>query len=121
MSLRIIFTALPNGINKENGNLKISIVANLQITDANNGATLAQFPDVLQWPTILNKAQFFINGVEAKKVNLAVEEKLWKDLFTSSVKVQSYKQPDLSKKPIYSYPIKHIVDYLDYENGNRKE
>ncbi|TXH20649.1 MAG: hypothetical protein E6Q95_05320 [Chitinophagaceae bacterium] len=113
MSLRIIFTALPNGINKENGNLKISIAVSLQISDAQNGATLAQFPDVLQWPAILNKAKFLINDIEAKKTSHSMDEKLWAELFTKKVKVQSFTQPDLSKKPIYSYPVKHIIDYLD--------
>lgn len=112
MSIKLILTALPNGINPDNKNLRISIALSLQVPDALPGATLSQYPDLMKWAELVNKASFKINNIEAKKTSKKADETLWQNLFTGSIKLQSFVQPDNTKIPILSYPVKHIVDFI---------
>jgi len=113
MNQKIIVTALPNGL-KSGTTWKVSAAISLQVENADT--TLQQVPDMQNWASLVKNAKFFVqlNGknVEAKVVSKPVDDGLWKNIFTPSVKVKSFNQEDLSNFPIASYPVKHIVEYL---------
>ncbi|HMU46067.1 MAG TPA: hypothetical protein PKC72_06850 [Chitinophagaceae bacterium] len=116
MKQKIILTALPNGlVSKGNGNnLKISAALSLQVEDANT--TLQNVPDMLKWAQLAKNGKFivYINNtpVQANVISSPVDDTLWKNLFAPTVKVKSFVQEDLSNMPIVSYPVKHIISYV---------
>lgn len=118
MKQKIIITALPNGIaSKRDGNTwQVSAAIGLQVEDANT--TLQNVPDMLNWANLVKDAKFQVqlNGtmVEAKVVSKPVDTTLWKNLFSPTVKVKSFVQEDLSKIPIASYPIKHVLGFIKF-------
>jgi len=118
MKQKIIITALPNGvITKGTANMcKVSAAIGLQVEDAN--ITLANVKDMLNWADLVKTAKFIVqlNGkpVEAKVVSKPVDSALWKNLFSPTVKVKSFEQEDLSKIPIASYTVKHILCFIKF-------
>ncbi len=116
MKQKIIVTALPNGINTRGGNWKISAAIGLQVEDVDD--ILQNVPDMLNWAQLIKGAKFIVqlngNSVEAKVTSKPVDTELWKNLFTPTVKVKSFKQEDLSNIPIASYPIKHVLAFIKF-------
>ncbi len=116
MKQKIIVTALPNGLATRGTatTWKISAAIGLQVEDADT--TLNNVKDMLGWATLVKNAKFIVqlNGstVEAKVVSKPVDTELWKNLFLPTVKVKSFVQEDLSKIPIASYPVKHVLTYI---------
>ena len=118
MKQKIIVTALPNGSSTRGlaNTWSVSAAIGLQVEDANT--TLQNVPDMLNWAMLVKDAKFLVqlNGtvVEAKVVSKPVDTQLWKNLFSPTVKVKSFIQEDLSKIPIASYPIKHVLSFIKF-------
>ncbi len=116
MKQKIIVTALPNGIAERGGNWKISAAIGLQVEDVDD--ILQNVPDMLKWAELIKGAKFIVqlngNSVEAKVTSKPVDIELWKNLFTPTVKVKSFKQEDLSNIPIASYPVKHVLAFIKF-------
>jgi hypothetical protein len=116
MKQKVIFTALPNGINARSGNLKLSVAISLQVIETAVNTKLSSVPDMQSWADLINKAKFVVqlNGtaVDAIKTTSDADIELWKNLFTPSVNVNAFVQEDKTKVPILSYPVKHIVSYI---------
>lgn len=116
MKQKIILTALPNGIakNVNTSSVKASLAISLQVEDVNT--TLQNVPDMLNWAEKIKTGKFivYVNGnpVQAKVISKDVDVTLWKNLFAPSVKVRSFVQEDLSNRPILSYPVKHIINFV---------
>ena len=116
MKQKIILTALPNGISKKTGSntVNASVAVSLQVEDVNT--TLQNVPDMLNWAEKVKQGKFtvYLNGnpVQAKVVSKEVDVALWKNLFAPTVKVRSFVQEDMSDRPILSYPVKHIVNFV---------
>lgn len=117
MKQKIVVTALPGGLVIKSGSnkWKASAAISLQVEDADT--TLINVPDMLGWAGLIKAASFIVhlNGkpVSAKVVSSPVDTDLWAKLFYTSVKVRSFVQEDLSQIPIASYPVKHIISYLN--------
>jgi hypothetical protein len=122
MKQKIIVTALPNGMalgiaGRGTKVLKASAAISLQVEATDKPDTrLADVKDMLSWAELIKNAKFTvqINGVttEAKITSIGVDTKLWKDLFSPTVKVAPFVQEPLHLTPILSYPVKHVVSFL---------
>ncbi|MCX8021030.1 MAG: hypothetical protein N2747_11115, partial [Chitinophagaceae bacterium] len=117
MKQKIIITALPDGINNKNNACKVSVAVSLQVeSSSKTNPRLSDFPDYLNWPDVLKKAEWTVlaDGVKisAKVVSAAIDSALWKNLFTPSIKVKPYTPEPLEELPILSFPVKHIVDFV---------
>ena len=116
MKQKIICTALPNGvINKgSSSTYKASLALSLQVEDVNT--TLQNVPDMLHWAEKIKTGKFivYINGkaTDAIVTSPEVDNQLWNNLFSPTVKVKSFVQEDYSQRPIVSYPVKHIVNFV---------
>ena len=116
MKQKIIFTALPNGINVLAKKLKISVAISLQVLEAAQGTKLGSVVDMIKWAERINKAKFLIqvNGVnvEAGRVSAPADTDDWNGLFVPTLDVFPFIQPDLTKIPIISYPVKNVQSYV---------
>lgn len=117
MEQNFILTPCPNGAD-DNGNLKISCVISIQLKPSSN-KKLKDFNDILDYAEKLQNAQFAVlvndnQEVEAEVVSQpALDTDLWSDLFHQNIKVRSFQAEDLTQKRMHSYPVKHVIDYLD--------
>lgn len=93
---------------------RVSVAFGLQVQQVDT--TLAQVPDMLQWPERIRNAKYklFMDGkeIEAVPVSDPADSELWKMLFRPTLKVKGFQQEDLSKLPIASYPVKHILNHI---------
>jgi hypothetical protein len=110
----LIFVALPNGVSAA-GNQQLSIYLTPRL---DQGATLAAFPDILQWTTLL-KSQgltFTIqsngNAVSVAADIAGLRPDLWQILFNASTFVEPFQIPDFDQRLIVSYPVRDAQAYL---------
>src|SRR5260370_4179024 len=90
----IMWTALPNGLDPAGDRLKLSVLVSPRlITNSAASGTLAEFPDFIDWPTIVSKLHFkveFQGGPAFPAQHLtepgfpALDSDLWKALFPPS-------------------------------------
>lgn len=119
MQQKIIVTALPNGFSTRPGSTsrRISAAISLQVTGTPAGTKLSGVADMLHWAELISKANFMVmqnnTEMEAKVVSAKIDTQLWKNLFAPTVNVNAFQQEDLSKMPILSYPVKHIISYVE--------
>ncbi|PEP92382.1 hypothetical protein CN582_24875 [Bacillus wiedmannii] len=103
----VIWTALPNGISEEN-KLRLSVLVSPRLKSSGTNATLAQFPDFLDWPQAnLSFNVLFENGpsVAAKVIGIKPCSQRWKALFKPSTYVKPYIFDELSNQEVISYPV----------------
>src|SRR5579875_218844 len=112
----LIFVVLPNGLANANTlNLSIFLTPHLS-----GGATLAAFPDVLNWaPFIQQKGLQFELTCGALTTTVAVNRAvlrpdLWAHLFTAKTFVAPYTVPAYDQHLIVSYPARDALAYLKY-------
>jgi hypothetical protein len=126
MAQTLVFTALPATDNKTNKPV-ISVFVSIQLQTGFD-TTLATFPDIRDWIKKIGDAEFKIRLNDTKDLKgTLIKSKLdksnYESLFASSIKVKNYQQEDLSKYPIKSYPVKHIIGFIEKaykEVGNAK-
>lgn len=112
----LIFVALPNGRGVKD-TLKLSLYLTPRL-DA--GATLADFPDILNWTQQVQKHGLkFQISCGTKTATVAADTKvlrpdIWKAIFTSATFVQPYAFPDYTKQLVVSYPTRQALSYLKY-------
>lgn len=118
MPQEIIFTTLPHHRTEVNGEpfLKLSVYTTIKLSTPKD-TTLADFEDILQFPDkILNAAfQFRLNNgkiLDATLLSEKIDADLFHNIFHSGIKVDDFKEEDLSKKNIYSFPMKHISEFV---------
>ncbi len=118
---RVLWTLLPNGIDRETDDLKFSLVVSPRLTVENtNPRDLSRFPDWLDWPATIAAAQFevSVNGgppqllTPAPSVDLRSD--IWRAIFPSSTPVRSYAFDDMRGRTVMSYPLNML------ENSIRK-
>ncbi|WP_036216161.1 hypothetical protein, partial [Lysinibacillus sphaericus] len=88
----VIWTAIPNGISEEN-NLRLSVLVSPRLKSSGTTATLAQFPDFLDWPQAnLSFNVLFENvpPVATKIIGKKPCSQRWKALFKPSTFVKPY-------------------------------
>jgi hypothetical protein len=112
----LVFIAIPNGLTSAN-KLGLSIYLTPRL-DA--GATLADFPDFLNWPGLIqNKGLSFVLASGTQTATVAVNKNvlrpdLWKDIFTSSTYVAPVETASFTNRLIVSYPVRDCLTYLKY-------
>lgn len=118
MPQEIIFTTLPHLRTEINGEevLKLSVYATIKLTTPQD-TTLKEFDDILVFPEkILNADfQFKLNNgtiLDAELISENIDSELFKSIFHSDIKVDDFKEEDLSGKNIFSFPAKHINDFV---------
>lgn len=118
MSQEIIFTTMPHRREKTEGNevLKVSVFVSVKLgTPADT--TLATFEDMLNWPQKVLDAgfKFRLNDgtlLDAVLQEDAIDPELYQNIFHPAIKVDDFKEEDLSAKKIHSFPAAHIRDFL---------
>ncbi len=115
-SQTLIFILLPNGLTARK-TLSLSIYLSPRL---DKGATLAAFPDILNWPESIQQSglQFEIAcGTRTAKVAVdrtVLRPDIWKQIFTSTTYVEAFKVPPYDKRLVVSYPVRDALAYLKY-------
>ncbi|MCC2327358.1 hypothetical protein [Bacillus wiedmannii] len=119
----ILWIALPNGITTggKNRNLRLSVYINPRLR-SEQSTTLASFPDFLNWACSMqpDRATFSIEVddgthkkvVPAYRVTPPPIQQLWCSLFESNIPVHPHEFDDYSNRPLVSYPVKNVLEYL---------
>ena len=126
----IVWTALPNGVredrsgtNKNYLKLSVFIAPRLRVANTPMEPRLSSFPDFIDWPARIKAMEFDVQfsskpKIRATKVGPEPDSSLWKAIFTSKTKVESFRIPDYHARPILDYPIKHVQDYIKTKYQN---
>ncbi len=118
MSQEIIFTTLPHRREEINGKefLKLSVFISIKLNTPND-TTLNKFKDILNWPAIIKEGGFKFrlkdgSLLDAEFNHDQIDEELYGNLFHEDIRVDDFKDENLSKKRIFSVPVKHIKDFI---------
>ncbi|PEC22862.1 hypothetical protein [Bacillus cereus] len=119
----LLWIALPNGMTMDGNNryLRLSVYVNPRLRSEQN-TTLASFPDFSNWAYSMQpeRATFSIevdDGTQKKvvpayRVTPPPIQQLWCSLFESNIPVHPHEFDDYSNRPIVSYPVKNVLEYL---------
>ncbi len=122
----VMWTALPNGVSGTPGagdaRVRLSVFVSPRLETNEGGArpTLSQFPDFLNWPERVAEMQFSVQfgagpAIMAERIAPPGEPpaaELWASLFDANVYVEPYEFPDMSARPILSFPVRNVVSRL---------
>lgn len=126
MAQKFIFTTLP-WKNYQTNKLMLSAFISIKL-EAGKKATLADFPDMLAWVEKLAKAKYAAqwNNGDLQEITLKkdqLDKDIYTQLFTPHIKVRTFEQLQVNQLMIKSYPIKHVLDFIQKtytEVGNLK-
>ena len=106
---------VPQGEDME-GQLRISAIVAPRLTpDTATEQSLAAFPDFLNWPEKLQKADFRLHaGTENLGLKLLSKPdgELWQKLFTGETPVAGFQFKDMSNVNLRSFPVRHMLGFL---------
>lgn len=111
----VIWTALPNGLSEDKNFLRLSVLVSPRLGSSDTVATLAQFPDFLDWPQMnlsFNVLFENISPVTAKIISTKPSSQRWKSLFKPSTFVKPYTFDDLSDHEVESYSVMENFSYI---------
>lgn len=119
MPQEIIFTSLPHQRIEKDGKqyLKLSVYTTIKLSTPKD-TTLAEFEDILRFPHKLLDADFqfkLANGdiLDAELIEENIDTDLFENIFHKDIKVDDFKdEDDIPKKNIYSFPAKHINEFV---------
>jgi len=116
----IMWTLCPNGI--KNGKLQFSAAISIRLEDERSGKTpsLNLFPEILNWPETVKVLNFQViydkkkdrEPLEIKRISPEPELELWQAIFKPEAPVVSFKMADLTKNPVFSYPVKNVLTFV---------
>ncbi|HPW17730.1 MAG TPA: hypothetical protein PLP83_05060 [Candidatus Aminicenantes bacterium] len=112
----IVWAFLPNGI--ENGKLRFSAAASIRLpAEAGPRPNLGLFPEVLDWAAAVREMTFDVQfdkaaPVEAKRTSPDPDPDLWQAVFRPESPVAPFKFVDLSRRPIFAFPVKHVQSFI---------
>jgi hypothetical protein len=115
-SQTLIFVLLPNGITAQK-KLRLSIYVTPRL---DQGATLAAFPDILQWTSLVKTHGLkFEIACAGKKTTVSADQAvlrpdIWQAIFTPTTFVEKYSIPDFDQRLIVSYPVRGAMSYFKY-------
>jgi hypothetical protein len=115
-SQTLIFVLLPNGITAKK-TLALSVYLTPRL---DKGATLAAFPDILNWTSLIqSKGLKFDVSCAGKTTTFAANQavlrpEVWKAIFTPTTFVEAYTLPDFDQRVIISYPVRDAMSYFKY-------
>ncbi len=118
MTQEIILTALPHQRANIEGEdvLKLSVFVSVKLSTPND-TTLGEFEDIMAWPQKVLDAGFKFrlqNGtvLDAQLLKEQLDPDLFARIFHKDIKVDDFKEEDLSTRKIYSFPMKHVQDFV---------
>ncbi|MBV8276901.1 MAG: hypothetical protein JO170_16810 [Verrucomicrobia bacterium] len=122
----ISVVTIPNGFTAKNQALRVSLYVAPRLSGA---ATLASFPDFLNWPGTLKSAGLQVtlecagNQTTVTADTSVLDEKLWTAVFNRETYVDKFQPFDYSNRLILSYPvagalssIKNLYQYSAFQN-----
>jgi hypothetical protein len=108
---------LPGGLT-DDGQLAASIFVSPRLR-SDEGHTLADFPDFVDWPALVASGQFQVTlqrGDGATETPMQViggsRSELWQALFPPETQVRPFTFDDYADRPLISYPLAKVLDYL---------
>ncbi len=118
MSQEIVFTTLPHRRTEIEGKpfLQLSVFATIKLTTPKD-TTLSEFEDILAFPDKILGGNFQFklqNGtlLDAELMKDKIDPELFGHIFHKDIKVDDFKDEDYTQKQFYSFPVKHISDFL---------
>jgi hypothetical protein len=106
--------ALPAGV-APTGQLRVNVYLSPRLSGA---ATLAGFPDWLDWPGLIKSHGLSVSlqcGGSTATVPAAtgpLRPDIWQAIFTRDATVQAYPRPQYSQRLLVSYPAQDVLAYL---------
>lgn len=119
-SQTLIFATLPNGLDAKNKKLRLSLYLTPRL---DGGATLAAFPDILNWTKqVQDHGIKFTISCGANSATVAPDRAalkslrpdVWAAIFKSDTFVENYQVTDFTKQLIVSYSSRQASSYLKY-------
>jgi hypothetical protein len=115
MSQKIIISSLP-WKNYSTNKWMLSASISIQL-DATAGATLAAYPDILNWLGRLQGAVFFVQWNNAPPQDITVTSTVWdptlyQNLFSPGLVVKPFQLLNVANISLKSYPVGHIRDFI---------
>ncbi|MDX2138689.1 MAG: hypothetical protein SF123_11395 [Chloroflexota bacterium] len=116
---RITWTALPNGIVNNRFRLSVYVSPRLETDEAD--ATLALFPDFLDWPAQIQSiktadllsVQLTPGTISlARIMNPVLDSDLWRMIFSSDLRVCPYRYKTLTGRNILTYNTREILNQI---------
>ncbi|MBS2212848.1 hypothetical protein KEM09_15630 [Carboxylicivirga mesophila] len=115
--MEIILTTLPHERDIENNRLKLSVFVSVKLNTPKD-TTLSAFPDILAWPEKVMSTEYAFrldDGtlIDAQLNTDQINAGLYKRILHPDIKVDDFKDDeDLMQKRIYSFPVKHVQDFI---------
>ncbi|HOW84848.1 MAG TPA: hypothetical protein P5119_05790 [Candidatus Aminicenantes bacterium] len=112
----ILWAFLPNGI--KGGKLKFSAAVSIRLPEAAGpNPNLGLFPEVLSWAATVKDLTFdlqFEKGtpIQAVRTSPDPDPELWQAIFQPDSPVLPYKFADLTKSPVFAFPVRHVRSFL---------
>ncbi|MEN6559532.1 MAG: hypothetical protein ABFD52_01995 [Acidobacteriota bacterium] len=112
----ILWAFLPNGI--QDGKLKFSAAVSIRLPEAAGPApNLGLFPEILDWAAAVKGMTFdlqFEKGapVAARRTSPDPDPELWQAIFQPDSPVLPYRFADLTKSPVFAFPVRHVRSFL---------
>ena len=120
-----VWVALPQATSAD-GPLRLSVYVSLRLSSDNPAVdnpsggpvTLAQFPALLDWPSLVNATTFTVSAdgaeatVAATAVSPAADSDLWRAVFSSASPVVLHAVDDYSGRAVSTYPNAAAADAL---------
>lgn len=116
ISQRVVFTAIPDGVNRGRARLNLHIAPRLSLTNLVQPNTLSQFPAWIDWATTINKARIhvLVNGAEVGSTRLAeADTAIWSAMFPETTRVQTHTFQDLRGADVLTYPMAALADLIE--------
>jgi hypothetical protein len=112
MLQRIMWTALPAG--RVDGGLRVSVAVGPLLDPQQDPQVLATFPDLLTWPATSIGWRVAIGDAEPVDATPISEPdpQLWSELFSADTLVRPPEHPDYTEHLWWSYPVGHVVDFV---------
>lgn len=115
---KIIWTVLPNGYSPDDPTkLRLSVFVSPRLATTSGSPLLGLFDDFLDWPAALNEMSFAVQfsagvAVAATRVGEPIESPLWKAMFKSTGKVDTFTFQPVTNKIVRSYPYANVHDWV---------
>lgn len=116
MKQRLLWIPVPSGVSADGKTLFLSVLVAPQLdTTPAPSATLAQFPDMLDWPSqSLKFSVKFGNGPSILTASQGPPPTadFWQTIFKSNLPVTNYQFDDFTDRKVRSYPVVNVINFI---------
>jgi hypothetical protein len=125
LRLTVKWVLLPNGLSTDGQELLFSAYAALALAgdDAGGPPTLANYPDLLDWPTTVAGMDFgveFDGSGQRRPARLQPGERstaVWQAVFGPATSVVPFQPEDLTRRPVMTYSAIPVLESLRHSYG----